>query len=405
MSRRLSSQQLALLITTLMTISIGQSMVFAILAPLGREVGLIEVQINSIIALSALAFALSSPRWGRLSDRVGRRPIIITGLVGYTLGTLAFTSVFYAGLQGVLTGAALYVTLLVVRCIQALVMSASSPAATAYAADHSEPAQRLRTMAKLGTANSLGTILGPAVSGAMAALGLLAPLYFAAALTLGAAAAVRARLPFTPRAERVQHVTRRKLRITDRRIALYIATAVGLFIGYSGIQQTLGFQLQDQFALSGIQTAQYTGVALMIAAAATFLVQVTVMQRVNLKPTQFVRIGLVSLIGAAALLFFAEGYASIAAAMLLLGAGLGVSMPAILSGASLAVAPDEQGAAAGLVTACPALGFSVGPVAAGYLYQVEGTLAPLFSACVFFGVLVMLALKERQHAAEGSAQS
>ena len=91
MSSKLSRHQQTVLILSLMATSIGQSLVFAILPPLGREVNLGELQITSIIALSSLVFSLASPRWGRFSDRVGRKPVIITGLVGYTMansGTL-----------------------------------------------------------------------------------------------------------------------------------------------------------------------------------------------------------------------------------------------------------------------------------------------------------------------------
>jgi MFS family permease len=137
-----------------MATGIGQSLVFAILPPLGREVDLSEIQITSIIAVSALVFAIASPRWGRLSDRVGRKPIIITGLLGYMVGTILFTSVFYAGLSGVLSGLALYAVLLITRCFQAVIMSGTSPASAAYAADHSSPDQRTKTMARLGTGNT-----------------------------------------------------------------------------------------------------------------------------------------------------------------------------------------------------------------------------------------------------------
>ncbi|HAN69195.1 MAG TPA: MFS transporter, partial [Halieaceae bacterium] len=57
---------------------------------------------------------------------------------------------------------------------------------------------------------------------------------------------------------------------------------------------------------------------------------------------------------------------------------------------------DEQGSVAGLVAACPAIGFVAGPLCAGALYQVHPSLAPLFSASVFFLVLVLLMLRERR---------
>jgi MFS family permease len=396
LSNTLSRRQTALLITALMTTAMGQSLVFAILAPLGREVRLGELQITSIIAISALVFGVAAPAWGRVSDRLGRKPIIITGLIGYSLGTLAFSSVFYTGLAGLLGGATLYAVLLATRCAQSVVMSATAPATTAYGADHSSREKRTATMARLGTANSMGTILGPAVSGALATFGLLAPLYFAALMAAGAALLVWRQLPATPRQELATRRTIARLRLTDPRILVFLATAVGLFVGFSGIQQTLGFQLQDKLQLDGIQTAQMTGAALMVSAAFTFLTQIVVMQRTNLRATLLIRVGLAALcIGAVVISGFTT-FAILAVGMAFLGTGLGLCMPAIAAGASLAVSPAEQGAAAGLVSSCPAIGFVVGPICAGALYQVHGSLAPLFSAAVFLSVLAALVLHERR---------
>jgi MFS family permease len=388
MPAQLGRHQLGVLILALMATGIGQSLVFAILAPLGREVRLGELQITSIIAISALVFGGASPRWGRLSDRLGRKPVIITGLLGYTLGTLLFTSVFSLGLQGLFGGAALYTLLLAARCCQSLVMSATAPASAACAADHTPPEQRVRTMARLGTANSMGTIVGPAVGGALATFGLLAPLYFAAALAAMAALLVAWQLPRTPPADLTRRPVGAPLRFRDPRIMPYLAAAVGLFVGFSGIQQTLGFRLQDRLALDGIETAQMTGAALMVCAAVTFTIQITVMQRFSLRPLQFIRIGLAAALLGAVIISGFESFAVLASGMGLLGAGMGLCMPAVAAGVSLGVTPAEQGGAAGLVSACPAIGFVAGPLCAGGLYQIDGALAPLFSAAVFLAVLV-----------------
>ncbi len=396
MPEKLSRHQTTVLIVALMTTAMGQSLVFAVLAPLGREVQLGELQITSIIAISALVFAVAAPAWGRLSDRVGRKPIIITGLVGYAIGTLGFTSVFYAGLAGLLTGTAFYLILLLARCSQALIMSASNPAATAYAADHSSRDKRTSTMARLGTANSMGTILGPAVSGALATFGLLAPLYFAAGMAAVAALMVWRQLPVTPGPDLTTRRTSARLKLTDSRIMMFLATAVGLFVGFSGIQQTLGFQLQDKLDLTGIETAQMTGAALMVSAAFTFLIQVSVMQRMKLRASLFIRLGLLSLCVGALVIASFNNFAVLAVGMAFLGTGLGLSMPAIAAGASLAVSPEEQGAAAGLISSCPAIGFVVGPICAGALYQIHGALAPLFSAAIFFAVLIAVVLHEQR---------
>ncbi|MBT6265350.1 MAG: MFS transporter, partial [Halieaceae bacterium] len=71
-----------------------------------------------------------------------------------------------------------------------------------------------------------------------------------------------------------------------------------------------------------------------------------------------------------------------------LGAGLGLAVPAIAASASLAVSHEEQGAAAGLVTACPAAGFVTGPLICGFLYEID----PTFSALGAAAILVMVVI-------------
>jgi MFS family permease len=120
-----------------------------------------------------------------------------------------------------------------------------------------------------------------------------------------------------------------------------------------------------------------------------------VMQRVNLKPAHFVRLGLLSLLIGAAVISVFETFAVLAVGMAFMGTGMALCMPAISAGASLAVTTEEQGGAAGLVSSCPPLGFAVGPICAGALYQIDGSLAPLFSAIVFFAVLVLHVVADR----------
>ncbi|GAB5414943.1 MAG: MFS transporter [Congregibacter sp.] len=395
-AQKLSTTQLSALLSALLATGIGQSLVFAILAPLGREVDLAEIQITSIIAVSALVFAVASPYWGRLSDRVGRKPVILIGLIGYTVGTVLFTSVFLAGLNGLLSGLTLYIVIIVTRCSQSVIMSATAPSTTAYAADHTSPQERTSAMAKLGTANSLGMILGPAVSGALALLGLLAPLYFAGALAAAAALFVWKTLPAFPGKAQVGRGKVKRLGYLDPRVRRFTLTCIAVFIGYSSIQQTLGFQLQDKLGLDGVATAQYTGAALMVSALFTFFVQVTVMQRLRLPPHIFVRSGLASMGLGALLVSSFTGFGMLGVGMALLGTGLGLCIPALTAGASMAVGADEQGGAAGVISACPAVGFVSGPLIGGLLYPLSPSGPTLFSAGVFAVTILTLYLTSKR---------
>jgi MFS family permease len=106
--------------------------------------------------------------------------------------------------------------------------------------------------------------------------------------------------------------------------------------------------------------------------------------------------GLSGLLLGTVLIAASQGFYPLLAGMGLLGAGIGLLVPAVASGASLAVSAEEQGGAAGLVTACPAAGFVVGPVAAGFLYTVHPALAPAGAALVILIVLVLSLAAGRQ---------
>ncbi|NJN52583.1 MAG: MFS transporter [Gammaproteobacteria bacterium] len=106
------------LLASLVSVGMGFTVLFPVLAPLGREIGLTEIQITGIIAASSLTVFLSSPIWGRVSDVWGRKRVMLVGLFGFTAGTVLFNSVLYAGLSGTLTGWTLFATLVVARMMQ-----------------------------------------------------------------------------------------------------------------------------------------------------------------------------------------------------------------------------------------------------------------------------------------------
>ena len=175
-TEKLARQPMILLFLGLFATAAGQAFVFAILPPLGRSVGLDEIRITAIISTSALVFTLVAPFWGRFSDRVGRKPVILIGLMGYCLGSLGFALLFFLAGQGLVTGLSLFVIALIVRSLQAATMSATHPGCTAYAADHTVAQFRIKTLSRLSSANSIGMIMGPVMAGLVAGLGLLAPL-------------------------------------------------------------------------------------------------------------------------------------------------------------------------------------------------------------------------------------
>ncbi len=378
-----------LVLFSVLATGVGQSMTFALLAPLGREVGFGEVQIGLIITCSSLVFTLTSPAWGRTSDRWGRKPVLLLGLYGYAFGCILFASVFLFGIKGLLSGMTLYLLAIFSRVLMASLMSASPSAASAYIADTTTAEQRMAGMGRLGAARTLGAILGPALSGLFATIGLLAPLYIAAGITLLSSILVAVVLKEPPRTAS-RTTTKLKLKLFDGRYFPYILVGFLTFFAFSMMSQTIGFYFQDRFALDGRATAQALGMGMMVSAVMSFFSQAYLASRVKMNPIRLMNLGLPVLMVGYALLLFAGSIAALVAFLGILGLGLGMVSPGFTAGASLSVGPEEQGAVGGLISACPAAGFVLGPVVGTSLYQIDHTL-PYLCACLLMLPLIIYA--------------
>ncbi len=375
------------LLFSLVIVGMGFTVLFPVLAPLGREIGLSELQITSIIAASSITVFLSSPIWGRLSDRWGRKRVMLIGLFGFSAGTTLFNSVLYAGMNGLLTGLLLFGALVLARMLHAAVMSASMPAANAYMADITDAANRAKGMGAAGAANNLGSILGPAVA-ALAVVSLLTPLWTMAVLAFLNGLFVWRFLPEPPRHR--APVQPPRMKYTDRRILPFVIVGVTMFSGMGMVQQTMGFRFQDVLGIGAAQTAQVFGLAMMLAAASSLVAQGVVVQRLTLAPFTLLRLAMPLLIVAFSLMALADSQLLLTVAMMIQGFGMGLAGPGFMAGASLAVSAEEQGAVAGVAGACGPLGFALGPMIGGALYQLQPAYPYAFAAGVYLLLLMAM---------------
>lgn len=357
--------------------ALGQTLVFTLLPSLGRASGLAEMQVGLIISCSSLVFALASPVWGTLSESLGRKRVLVIGLSGYSAGTLLFAMIFDAGLKGYMVGGMLVAGLVFSRMLQAAIMAATPAAAAAYTADITTPEQRTQGMGRIGAANNLGTVIGPVSGGILAAIALIFPLYGVAVLTGLMAVAAALWLPASPHAPTVRtlslwQVLRHGLgAYADPRLRDLLLTGVMLFMSFALIQQTLDFLFQDHFGLSPAASARALGLTMMAAAVTSLLGQIMVVQWMRAPATLLIALAVPALGTGALILWLADQQIVMSVAVLLVGLGLGFGMPAIMSLASLRVNAEEQGRVAGLASACPALGFILGPLVGTGLYTLD----------------------------------
>lgn len=384
---------LALLFLTLFNSILGLSVLFPVLGPLSRELGLSEVQVGAFSTGYALMQFLLSPYWGRQSEARGRKPILLLGIGGFALSFFLFALFAWLGYRGVLSGLGLFGLLLASRLLGGALSSATLPTAQAYLADITPREERTQGFALLGAAFGLGVIFGPAIGAGLARFGLLAPVLFSASLAVLNGLFVAWALPESRRVAPSEAPPR--LAWNDPRVLPLLGVGLAVNLASVAMEQTVAFLYQDRLELSPAQTAQAVGLALVVFGGVGVLVQGVWVRSVRWPPRVLLGLGLPLLLLGYLGLALAQGFLALTASLVLLGLG-SLAIPGLTAALSLAVSDDEQGAVAGLSSAAQALGRMLGPGVGTSLYSLSPAYPYAFSA-----LLVLLLLLGRPRLARG----
>ncbi len=345
-----------IVIATVFIDVIGFGIVLPLLPSYAARMGGAPATIGLLVAsYSAIQFVLA-PIWGRVSDRIGRRPVLLIGLAGSVVSYLVFA---FAGSLPML---------LLSRLLDGG-SGATINVAQAYLADETTPEQRTRAMGLVGAAFGLGFIVGPIFGGIASSIGNTIPGIVAAVITGMNLLLAWRFLPESTRAREVAGTPTMPLpwaRLAAPVTVLFLATlsfsvmyVVFPLFGearFGATRSTVSFW----FAFVGLVTAIVQGG--LLGRLVTRLGEIGVARiGAALMALGFILVPPAGAASSPGTLFYL--------ALTLLGAGFGMTGPAMLGMASRRAAATMQGRTLGLTQSASSLARIVGPIVAGTVMQ------------------------------------
>ncbi|SFS38271.1 MFS transporter [Brevundimonas viscosa] len=392
----LRSPAFAILFAVSLIAAAGNMALQSVLPAIGREFGLRDTLVSAAFAISALMWTLTSPYWARLSDRLGRKKVIMIGLGGFVASIGGFGLATTAGLQLWLAPLVAFAFMTVARTIYGVFGSASPIAAQAYVADRTTPEQRTQSMSLLASAQGLGTVIGPAIAPffILPFVGLAGPMYAFALFGAVVLWIVWRRLPS---GDVVRQPTGRpgeagKGLWRDPRVRDYLLYGL-LVTGAQAVNiSVLGFHVIDELAATGlsVRDAQpFIGIAMLAGAAATLMAQWGLIPLLKLQAADLMRWGAGLALVGNVMTIAAPGYYGVVVGYAVISLGIGFARPGFTAGSSLSVGRHEQGAVAGLMMSLAGLSFLGPPVIGVALYELAEA-GPFVANILLLGLATLL---------------
>jgi len=318
---------------------------------------------------------LFSPVWGRWSDRVGRKPIILVGLMGSCLS--------YLGLALSTSLAMLFVARIVGG-----IAGAHIPTAQAYIADVTTPENRARGMGMVGAAFGLGFIFGPAIGGVLTRFGPATPMWFASVLCLTNFIAAWFLLPESRTADASTKSLGRmeafRHAATQPTLLLLLSLFFLVTLAFSGFEATFAIFSEAKFGF----TASTIGFVFAFIGVVLATVQGVLVGRVVkvISERRLIPLAIFAIALGIGLIPFVWNVPTLLVALGVLAIGMGFNNPSLTSMVSRLADPNDQGGILGLASSLGSLGRVLGPALGGYLYDAYGMTTPYLTAAALMMV-------------------
>ena len=335
---------------------VGFGIVVPILGRYAERFGASGFEVGLLFASFSLAQLVFAPILGRLSDRIGRKPVIMISLLGTAIGSFV-------------TGAAGALWVLYVGRILDGASGASVAVAQGSVTDLAPPAERPRLLGLLGAAFGVGFVVGPALGGLASLGGEHIPFFVAGTVALINAAVAWRRLPETRPAHIREAAREAAKNDAGAKVRLWGLAVAGFsaIVAFSGFEATFSLLAGDRFRLTeGGVAAIFVGVGVVLVG-----VQGGLIRPVNAKlgTQRSLQVGLVLNSVGLIVLSIAENWPLLIVALAFLTVGQGLVTPNLSSLVSGRVPDHRRGEALGFQQGVNAIGRVAGPALAGVLYD------------------------------------
>jgi MFS transporter, DHA1 family, tetracycline resistance protein len=381
---------------------LGFGIVIPVLPFYALDMGAGPLEVTLLIASFSAMQMAATPIWGRVSDRRGRRPLLIAGLCASAVSYLIF-------------GLANSLLLLLLSRMAAGAAGGTISVAHAYIADTTKAEERAHGMGMIGAASGLGVMLGPAIGGFFSQFSLSAPGYVAASLCgMNALAAVFLLPESRPKERRSAGRTGEAATLagwaramTSKPLALLLGVYFLGITSFAAMTSLLALYFERVFAIG----AQDMGILFAVAGGVTVIVRGFILGRMVKRFGEIatVRTGALALGAAFVLVPTVPDFGWAIAIVPLYAFGAGTLFPALATLTSFATDADSQGSILGGSQVVGGFGRVVGPIWAGLLFQTLSIRTPFFVAALCAAAALVLAswipatLQLRRHAPQDAA--
>jgi MFS transporter, DHA1 family, multidrug resistance protein len=373
-----SKRSLYILIFVLFVVMLGYGIIIPILPFYIENMGAGGTELGFLVASYAVMRLIFGPIWGGLSDRIGRKPVLLIGILGYAVTMLWF------GLADSLW------MLFAARILSGVLSSATAPTTMAFIGDSTPEDERGGGMGLLGAAGGIGTILGPAIGGFLGNEKLSTPFFIAAVLALLSLVLAALFLPESLPPQARQASRKEEKLINLKTWVEGITSPIGSLLLLTFISTSGLMVFANVFGLYALEKFDFgpddVGMMMMVLGLVSALTQGVLAGPATRKwgDLGVIRGGFLAAAFGFGLMLLANTYLTLLLTTAFFGLTIALQLPALTSLTSrLATVP--QGIAMGLSNSFISLGRIVGPILGGLVLDIHLNL-PYSS-----GAVIMLA--------------